>query len=117
MDQIDYFVLLFDCIWGLIMDDIQFQKLLHHFNLSWEGCRKVRKGVKKRIRRHMQSLRSRDIKEYLDILAKNPDIRKECELLMTVATSRYFRDKRLWEEFLCKKLLEIAGRYEGTMRV
>jgi chemotaxis protein methyltransferase CheR len=38
------------------MDDAQFKQLLALFNRSWKGYRKIRKGVKKRIGRHMQSL-------------------------------------------------------------
>jgi len=39
------------------MNDEQFRQLLDYFQYSWAGYRKVRKGVKKRISRHMQGLR------------------------------------------------------------
>ncbi|MBW2737379.1 MAG: hypothetical protein JRE64_00740 [Deltaproteobacteria bacterium] len=86
------------------MDDNQFRKLLERQNLSWAGYRKVRKGVKKRIRRHMRKgvkkrirrhmreLGCRDIEAYLSELEKNSEDRKQCELLMTVSISRFFRD-------------------------
>ena len=79
------------------MDDDQFRKLLEYLDYSWSGYRKVRKGVKKRIQRHMQQLYCRDISAYLMVLERQPARRQECELLMTVSISRFFRDRRLWE--------------------
>ena len=79
------------------MDDQQFRQLLNRFGLSWDGYRKVRKGVKKRIRRHMQRLGYRTVREYLIALDSSRELRKECKLLMTVSISRFFRDHLLWE--------------------
>ena len=79
------------------MDDDQFRQLLAHFDLSWKGYRKVRKGVKKRIRRHMRGLDCHEINAYLESLAGSSAARRECELLLTVPISRFFRDRRLWE--------------------
>jgi len=79
------------------MDDQQFRQLLKYFGLSWEGYRKVRKGVKKRIRRYMNVLGCHDISAYLLELDRSDKVRHECELLMTVSISRFFRDRKLWE--------------------
>lgn len=79
------------------MDDRQFRKLLHHLGLSWAGYRRVRKGVKKRISRHMLDLKCSNMTEYLIEVDRNKDVRDECNRLMTVSISRFFRDKRLWE--------------------
>jgi hypothetical protein len=35
------------------MDDDAFRRLLDHLSLSWNGYRKVRKGVKKRLRNNL----------------------------------------------------------------
>jgi len=78
------------------MDDQQFRKLLDEFGLSWEGYRKVRKGVKKRIHRHMQQLRCPSVESYLLALDQNQDLRLKCEHLLTVSISRFFRDRVLW---------------------
>ena len=78
------------------MDDVQFSKLLDYLGYSWAGYRKVRKGVKKRIRRHMRRLGCLDITAYLNMLEVQPGSREECELLMTVPISRFFRDRQLW---------------------
>ena len=79
-----------------IMDDDQFRKLLDYFNFSWSGYRKVRKGVKKRISRHMQELKCSNTATYLDLLHKSAAVRQECERRMTVSISRFFRDHNLW---------------------
>jgi len=79
------------------MDDQQFLKLLHYFGLSWKGYRKVRKGVKKRIRRHMQKLGCHSTKAYFHLLDRDQVLRLECERLMTVSISRFFRDRGLWQ--------------------
>jgi chemotaxis protein methyltransferase CheR len=79
------------------MDDKQFRNLLEYLDYSWTGYRKVRKGVKKRIQRHMQQLRCRNISAYLRVLEQHPERRQECELLMTVSISRFFRDRWLWQ--------------------
>jgi len=79
------------------MDDLQFRQLLDYFCYSWAGYRRVRKGVKKRINRHMHQLGCRGVDEYLHILARDEEVRKECECLMTVSVSRFFRDRMLWK--------------------
>lgn len=79
------------------MDDQQFQQLLDYLGLSWRGYRKVRKGVKKRISRHMKDLGCQNVATYLIELATNEEERHICERLMTVSISRFFRDKKLWE--------------------
>ncbi|MBM4332012.1 MAG: hypothetical protein FJ117_12480 [Deltaproteobacteria bacterium] len=79
------------------MDDPQFRKLLVFFGLSWGGYRKVRKGVKKRITRHMREIACRTVEEYLLALEENPELKKQAQKLMTVSISRFFRDRDLWQ--------------------
>ena len=79
------------------MNDQQFHQLLDRFGLSQAGYKKVRKGVKKRISRHMQQLRCRNIIDYINTLDKDDEAKKECELLLTVSISRFFRDRQLWQ--------------------
>ena len=78
------------------IDDAQFAKLLDHFNFSRRGYRKVRKGVKKRIARHMQELGCRNIDQYIAVISHNPHEEKTCKRNLTVSISRFFRDRRLW---------------------
>ncbi len=86
------------------MDDQQFRQLLNLFGFSWKGYRKVRKGVKKRINRHMKELGCRNMAAYLAELEKEDEARQHCELLLTVSISRFFRDREFWRT-LEKKLL------------
>ena len=79
------------------MDDQQFRQLLNYFGLSWDGYRKVRKGVKKRICRHIHELGCPTVQAYLSVLDQNKDARQHCERLMTVSISRFFRDRGLWQ--------------------
>jgi chemotaxis protein methyltransferase CheR len=86
------------------MDDHQLSQLLNRFGFSWSGYRNVRKGVKKRIKRHMTELGCQNISAYLEELDKSDEIRKKCELLLTVSISRFFRDRKFWQS-LEKKIL------------
>jgi chemotaxis methyl-accepting protein methylase len=92
------------------MEDAQFRKLLEFLNYSWAGYRRVRKGVKKRIQRHMQRLGCRDIAAYLNLLENQTDCRHECELLMSVSISRFFRDRHLWQMLENRWLPDIITR-------
>ena len=99
------------------MDDDQFRILLEYLNYSWSGYRKVRKGVKKRIQRHMQQLECRSVTDYLKILDLEPDRLHECELLMSVSISRFFRDRKLWERLKNNLLPELATKQSALLKV
>ncbi len=53
--------------------------------------------MKKRISRHMSQQGCRGTREYLELLKADAGFRKECEALMGVSISRFFRDRELWE--------------------
>ena len=89
------------------MNDQQFRQLLNRYKFSWTGYRKVRKGVKKRIHRYMTSMECRNMASFLVELDKNDDIRHQCELLLTVSISRFFRDQGFWKGFKENILPEI----------
>jgi chemotaxis protein methyltransferase CheR len=67
------------------MEDVQFRRLLHHLGLSWAGYRKVRKGVKKRVSRHIKALNCSNMAGYLHEIDHSKEARNECERLMTVS--------------------------------
>ena len=56
-----------------MLTDAEFRILLDHCNRPWRGFRKVRKGVMKRVRKHMTSLGCSSMSEYIDILEKYPN--------------------------------------------
>jgi chemotaxis methyl-accepting protein methylase len=79
------------------MTDEEFREILDRFHLSWRGYRKVRKGVKKRLARHMHELECGIVRTYLDKVASDPDLKRKVEAMLTVSISRFLRDRRLWE--------------------
>ena len=99
------------------MDDPQFRQLLQYFGLSWRGYRKVRTGVKKRVSRHMHHLGCPDVAVYLLELDRSDKVRHECELLMTVSISRFFRDRKLWEVLQTEILPGLIEKYVEKIRV
>jgi len=99
------------------MDDPQFRKLLRRFGFRWDGYRKVRKGVKKRITGHMEQLDCRNMDRYLDRLEQDKELQVQCERLMTVPISRFFRDPRLWELLMGELLPEVACRERHLFKV
>ncbi|MBU2497818.1 MAG: hypothetical protein KKE57_02855 [Proteobacteria bacterium] len=99
------------------MDDKQFRRLLEYLDLSWAGYRKVRKGVKKRIARHMEGLGCHTMDEYLLTLEGPPALRLECERLMAISISRFFRDRSLWQTLEDMILPEILKRNLDSVRV
>jgi chemotaxis methyl-accepting protein methylase len=99
------------------MDDNQFRQLLDWFDFSWSGYRKVRKGVKKRISRHMQELKCANINAYLDLLNRSSELRQECEKRMTVSISRFFRDRQLWHDLEDNVLPRIIEKEKKALRL
>lgn len=97
------------------MTDDQFREILRFFGLSWEGYRRVRRGVKKRLRARMLALDLRSVKEYLQRLAADDEERDETERLMTVSISRFFRDRGLWQALECELLPALVQGGEGRI--
>ena len=99
------------------MDSRDFTRLLDRFALSAEGYRKVRKGVQKRIVRHMQELRCPSMKAYLERLDTDGDAENEARRLMDVSISRFFRDGPLWRILEEEILPPLIAAHPGGMRV
>lgn len=100
-----------------MLSDNEFRKLLEFFNRPWAGYRKVRKGVKKRVRRHMIELGCPTIDAYLKALAVEPELRAVCEQHLNVTISRFFRDRQLWKHIETNVLPDLIRRFDGTIRV
>lgn len=99
------------------MKDMQFRQILNRFGFSWTGYRRVRKGVKKRLARHMQDMRCRNIAEYIGAIEKNREARLQFENLMAVSISRFFRDRGLWEILQERILPLLAQKTSQTIKV
>jgi hypothetical protein len=62
-----------------MIDDDALRLLLKHLDRPWSGYRKVRKGVKKRLRRHMMALNSYSIQDYINRIDEDPTAWAQCE--------------------------------------
>jgi len=98
------------------MDDEGFRQLLNHFGYSWKGYRRVRKGIKRRINRHMQQLECRSLEEYLKSLDNDRGLQRQFTRAMSVSVSRFFRDRALWEILEDHLVPEIVKGTEETVR-
>jgi chemotaxis methyl-accepting protein methylase len=99
------------------MDEGSFNQILVYFNLSPRGYRKVRKGAKKRLSRHMRALGCTRVGDYIDTVSRWPAIEEECRLCLTVPISRFFRDKRLWHHLENTALPRVIASAGDTFRV
>jgi chemotaxis protein methyltransferase CheR len=99
------------------MRESEFAALLDRFALSPEGYRKVRKGVQKRIVRHMQELRCPSMKAYLERLDTDGAAEGEARRLMDVSISRFFRDGPLWRILEEEILPSLIADHPGGLRV
>jgi len=100
-----------------MLGDEEFRQLLETLDRPWSGFRKVRKGVKKRLRRHMTSIGCRSTNDYLERIARDPAIRSECEQCLTVTISRFYRDRRLWEYLYESILPALSLRFPDGLHV
>jgi chemotaxis methyl-accepting protein methylase len=100
-----------------MLSDDEFRQLLDFLDRPWAGFRKVRKGVKKRVRRHMEQLECSTLKRYLSIIESDPLARVACEQCLRVTISRFFRDKGLWENLERRLLPEIMDRFPDSVKI
>jgi chemotaxis methyl-accepting protein methylase len=99
------------------MRESEFAAMLERFALSPEGYRKVRKGLQKRMVRHMQELRCPSMKAYLECLETDGDAEKQARRLMDVSISRFFRDGPLWRILEEEILPPLIADHPGGLRV
>lgn len=99
-----------------MLDDREFGRLLEYLERPWSGYRKVRKGVKKRIRRHMEKSGCRTMDAYLELLQISPKDKADCEECLLVTISRFFRDAQLWQYLQAHLLPELVHHFEPPLR-
>lgn len=99
------------------MDAREFALILDRFALSGEGYRKVRRGVQKRIVRHMRALGCPSMRAYLERLDADGDAERQARRLMNVSISRFFRDGPLWRILEEEILPSLIADHPGGLRV
>lgn len=100
-----------------MLSDNEFRILLDQLDRPWAGYRKVRKGVKKRLRRHMLELGCVSLGPYLDRLIRDPKARAACENCLRVTISRFFRDRQLWHTLRSRILTDLVQRFPPPIRI
>lgn len=95
------------------------QEALPRLNLRWEGFRKVRRQVCRRIARRLAELGLADFAAYRQYLESHPEEWQRLESCCRVTISRFYRDPqvfRLLTEEVLPELAERAGeRGEGRL--
>lgn len=100
-----------------MLSDDEFRILLQDLDRPWDGYRKVRKGVKKRIRRHMEQVGCRTVEDYVRLMKTHPEVKAECDRSFFVTISRFFRDRALWQDLKERFLPSLLLNFEGPLRV
>ncbi len=71
--------------------------MLEELNLSWQGYRKVRGQVHKRIRRRMEELSIVSFDRYRQYLEKHTDEWEMADRMARITISRFYRDSAAWD--------------------
>jgi len=74
------------------------QWCLPRLHLRWRGFRKVRRQVYKRIARRMTELALSDIEGYRKYLQSHPEEWQKLDALCWISISRFYRDRRVFEQ-------------------
>lgn len=102
---------------SVMLGDTEFRGLLKRLNRPWDGYRKVRKGVIKRLRRHMQELGCSTVDQYVVQLARQPGAKAAHEQCLRVTISRFFRDRHLWQALQTRGLPDLVERFPPPIRI
>jgi chemotaxis protein methyltransferase CheR len=79
-------------------EGVQFlQRCLPRLHLRWQGFRKVRRQVYKRMNRRLQDLGFPDIAGYENYLESHPAEWRSLESLCWISISRFYRDRRVFQ--------------------
>ncbi|HET6515875.1 MAG TPA: CheR family methyltransferase [Thermodesulfovibrionales bacterium] len=81
---------------------------LPRLRLRWEGFRKVRKQICRRINRRIEELGISGFSAYRDYLARNPNEWQVMDVLCGVTISRFYRDRKVFEVLRDRVLPELA---------
>ncbi|MFH1679039.1 MAG: CheR family methyltransferase [Candidatus Eisenbacteria bacterium] len=80
---------------------------------SWRGYRRVRFGLRTRVRRRLRELGLSALDDYLERVRRDPEERLLLGSLLNVTVSRFFRDRGLWLRFPETLFPRLAARASG----
>ncbi|HSR74173.1 MAG TPA: CheR family methyltransferase [Sulfurovum sp.] len=84
------------------------QQTLPTLHMQWQGFRKVRKQVCKRIKRRLQALGLSDIASYSKYLKENKEEWNVLDDMCRITISRFYRDRGVFDSIRETVLLNIA---------
>lgn len=93
------------------------QWALPELDLRWQGVRRVRRQVCKRLRRRLDELRLDDLAQYRVLLGRSPQEWSRLDAMCRISVSRFYRDREVFERLekeLLPRLLNQAAR-GGTL--
>ncbi len=97
------------------------QWALPQLQMRWGGFRKVRKQVCKRLTRRLRELDLHDLDAYRQRLSTNPGEWQRLDTLCRVVVTRFYRDRRVFEELTVGVLPQLAREVRaggrGVLRV
>ncbi|MBN1826611.1 MAG: DUF5615 family PIN-like protein [Candidatus Eisenbacteria bacterium] len=76
-----------------------FREALPLLGFSRRGYRRVRKGLRTRLRRRLRELSMRDLECYLSKLREDREERDRLGAILRITISRFFRDRHVWLRF------------------
>lgn len=82
--------------------------------LSWRGYRRVRLGLRTRIRKRLIELNRKDLSSYLLILRRDGAERQHLGGMLAVTITRFFRDRDVWLRFEQILFPELEALADGT---
>lgn len=75
------------------------KEAFHLLGFSWRGYRRVRFGLRTRIRRRLKECGLRTLAEYLDRIRRDGDELFHLGSMLRITISRFFRDRETWLRF------------------
>lgn len=100
-----------------MIQDADFQRVLHAFELLWRGYRKVRKGAKRRLSALMQARGVASVVDLLERCRHDAALSEDVRRALAVSISRFFRDRRLWHVLETQVLPGIVGWGGEAVRI
>jgi chemotaxis protein methyltransferase CheR len=89
---------------------ILLRRVLPLVEMRWEGFRKVRRQVCRRIEKRMDEIGAHDIYEYIEHIEKSPGETALLDTFCRITISRFFRDRSLFETLIKSCLTSLAEK-------
>ena len=92
------------------------QAQLPSLGFKWDGYRKVRRTVCKRVARRLRELGLSELSAYEDLLERSPGERARLDTFCRIPISRFYRDRGVFDALATRLLPDLAKRSLKTGR-